>query len=295
MDTKYPILDVPQDSIEDIEQMGSKNKFWFRLDDERWLFKEPRISSGEHWAEKISAELGALLAIKVARVELAIFDGLRGSASLSFAPKNSNLILIHGNEILPGTVTGYDKSKRFRQKEHTIPNIRSAIDEMFKEQPGREQAFQSLAGYLLLDGLIGNTDRHHENWGVILELMPAAKFHLTVAPSFDHASSLGRELTDERKIRHLKEGTVKDYVEGGRGGIYLTPGDSKGQNPLQLAIQASKERPELFAGWLDRIKKLTIPNTTSIIERIPDGWMTTPSKEFALAALIHAKERLGGL
>jgi hypothetical protein len=57
--------------------MGTKPKFWFRCDRQRWLFKEPRGSTGEHWAEKGAAEIGHLLGIPCARVELAEVQGNR--------------------------------------------------------------------------------------------------------------------------------------------------------------------------------------------------------------------------
>jgi serine/threonine protein kinase HipA of HipAB toxin-antitoxin module len=48
-------------------------------------------------------------------------------------------------------------------------------------------AFAQFTGYLVLDALIGHTDRHEENWGVIEGITGAKR----LAPSFDHASSLG--------------------------------------------------------------------------------------------------------
>ncbi len=110
----------------------------------------------------MSAEAGSLIGVEVARVELAVYDGMKGSASLLFAAKSTNRILIHGNGILPGTVTGYDKKKRHRQKEHTIGNILVAIESLFQDRKERQTALRALASYLLLDGLIGNTDRRHE-------------------------------------------------------------------------------------------------------------------------------------
>jgi hypothetical protein len=54
----------------------------------------------------------------------------------------------------------------------------------------------------MLDALIGNTDRHHENWGLVLQ---GTSDHqdLRLAPTFDHASSLGRNETDERREARL--------------------------------------------------------------------------------------------
>jgi hypothetical protein len=60
--------------------------------------------------------------------------------------------------------------------------------------------------------LIGNTDRHHENWGILIELQ-RNHWRVNVAPSFDHASSLGRELRVERQHWLLAADRVGDYVE----------------------------------------------------------------------------------
>ncbi len=99
MPEEYPIWSLPDDAPEDIEQMGSKEKFWFRRDEARWLFKYPRENSGEHWAEKIVAELAVVLQIPAARVEFAEYRGRQGSASLSFADRTAGRALVHGNEV----------------------------------------------------------------------------------------------------------------------------------------------------------------------------------------------------
>ena len=40
---------------------------------------------------------------------------------------------------------------------------------------GIQSGVEVFAGYLLLDALIGNTDRHHENWAV---MVPRAELKL---------------------------------------------------------------------------------------------------------------------
>lgn len=39
----YQIITIAPNQFADIEQLGSKDKFWFWLDDEKWLFKEARV------------------------------------------------------------------------------------------------------------------------------------------------------------------------------------------------------------------------------------------------------------
>ena len=81
MSDLYPIVKVERESVHESEEMmGSKNKFWYldpMEEEEYWLFKYPRCNTGEHWAEKIAAEVAALLEIPHARVELAVFEKIK--------------------------------------------------------------------------------------------------------------------------------------------------------------------------------------------------------------------------
>ena len=72
MSRYYPVMEVKQEGILNSEGMGTKDKFWYRdpRTGRRWLFKYPRKGTGEHWAEKITGEVAALLNIDHATVEL---------------------------------------------------------------------------------------------------------------------------------------------------------------------------------------------------------------------------------
>jgi hypothetical protein len=76
----YPIQKIEQDWVLDQEALGSKRKFWYRDPGDRapWLFKYPQLATGQHWAEKIAAEVAGALGIFHAIVELAELAGSRG-------------------------------------------------------------------------------------------------------------------------------------------------------------------------------------------------------------------------
>jgi hypothetical protein len=98
-DAPYPIIEIQPAWVLEGEAMGSKPKFWFRQAEEapEWLFKYPQENTGQHWAEKIATEVASLLDILHARVELAVFQGVRGSATESFAREGRELF-----QALPG-------------------------------------------------------------------------------------------------------------------------------------------------------------------------------------------------
>ncbi len=188
----------------DSEAMGTKTKFWYqRRDDEpRWLFKFPRENTGEHWSEKIAAEIATQPKVSHGRVQLAEFEGKRGSVTESFARNERELR--HGNELLAKMISGYDREQRFGQSQHTLDNIRHALERVFVRSTAAERANRTFAGYLVLDAVIGNTDRHHENWGILIRRV-RRNYLGRLSPSFDHASSLGRELSDDRRQHNLEE------------------------------------------------------------------------------------------
>jgi hypothetical protein len=134
--------------------------------------------------------------------------------------------------------------------------------------------------------LIGNTDRHHENWGLL------AKFErrnddydlfIQVAPSFDHASSLGRELSDERRLAIIGRKAVPSYARHGTGGIYLKSSDKKGASPLGLVEFGLTIWPDAFTAALELFARVPIGELHDIVDQVPEQRMSPAAREFAKA------------
>ena len=274
--------------------MGSKRKFWFRRpdDEQQWLFKFSREGTGEDWAEKIAAEIASILDISAPGVELAAFDGRRGSISRSFVLQREGWDLIHGNELLAADVSGYQRDLVFRQSQHTLDSILTVLRRIFPDPQQSRAQIERLAGYLTLDALVGNTDRPHENWGVLRRTRVDGSLEDTLAPSFDHASSLGREMLPDERERHLREGRVETYARRGRGGIYVTTADRHGANPLELVLQAAPTMPEAFQPWLARVRALPSASVQRIIDAVPETLMDSTAKRFATAFIEYTRAQL---
>ena len=285
----YPVAEVKPEWIIEDEAMGGREKFWYEVpgDQQRWLFKYPRDETGEHWAEKIAAEVANCLGILHAAVNLAVVGRERGSVTRSFARRGRELS--HGNELLAWR-RPYDAHKRFGQSDHTLGNIFLALETVFTTEAGAMMAKRQLAGYVVLDALIGNTDRHHENWGLLLR-RTGAKLHGFLAPTFDHASSLGRELSDKKRRRRLGGGNVGAYSEKGRGGIFWTTAGRYGPSPLDLVRQAAEQYPDLFRHPLGRVRDRR-HKCEAIVRRVPDNWMSLTAKDFTVELLHYNATQL---
>ena len=287
----YRIVEVKPEWVIDREDMGTKTKFWYRGPDDgvNWLFKYPRPDTGEHWAEKVAEEVASVLGIRHAKVELAQFEGNRGSVTESFA--RGGRALYHGNQVLEWTVGGYDPKKKFHQSQHTLTNIFAGMDHVFEKSEAASRAKRTLAEYAVLDALIGNTDRHHENWGLLLRRQDYS-LRGFVALSFDHASSLGRELPDDDRDRFLEENRVGGYAEKGRGAIYWSEDEQRGPSPLELVRRAARDYSDLFYPVLLKLAEIDENVFSKIVERIPPDWMTSLAREFAVKLLCYNYRQL---
>jgi hypothetical protein len=144
-------------------------------------------------------------------------------------------------------------------------------------------AWDCFAGYLLLDALIGNTDRHQENWAVI------ANGGRRLAPTFDHASSLGFQLDDERRDLHLttpdRDQSADAYADRARSRFEANP------HPIDVVATAlTTVKPGVRAHWLERCQAL--PDLSHVVDRVPQGRMSPPARALAVAIFNRNRSRL---
>ncbi len=221
-----------------------------------------------------------MLGLPTHHAELAQFEGQEGCAVRSFLAEYE--VLVHGNEVLAGTIEGYDKDKMRGQADHNFENIVAALERWFPNERRREVASSRIVGYLVLDALVGNTDRHHENWGILLkptqrdrEGLPLG-FGIEIAPTFDHGSSLGRELLDERRRMILDdEAGLRRYIRKARGGVFRDTEARRGMSPLAVVELIAERYPDFFQPWKARVDRLSLDTFREIVRRVPGDWMSS--------------------
>jgi hypothetical protein len=242
----------------------------------------------------VVAEIADLIDLPHAAVELARFNGFWGSLSREFDELLTDGVdLVHGNELLAGHVSEYAVDRRFGQSMHTLGNILSTVAAATGRKGGRDHAFTIVGGYVVLDALVLNTDRHHENWAMFREIDGTGEVCHTMAPSFDHASSLGRELTQARlRAWSSEHGHVSRYAGKGRGGVFLRTEDRHGANPLKLAEVAFRRWPRYLSPWLDNLDRVGIEPMQSVLRALPPELISPESRDFAGKLLSYTYSRL---
>ncbi len=294
----YPITTVSPDSSTQLEQLGTKAKFWYPFDEnQKALFKEGRPGTGENWAEKVCCEVARLLGLPHAEYELALWRGTKGVISPSLVPKNGRLIL--GNELLAWVHKTYEPAARYKTTQHILRRVIAVLQQPSIGPPFGwsrpdqvSDAIGVFAGYLLLDALVCNQDRHHENWGLII----IPEQGITLAPTFDHASSLGRNETDETRIKRLNTKdsgySIESYVAKARSGFFDNKSSTKAMSTVDAFSECAKSNIGAGQYWLDRLDALKDSDFSDILSNIPDEFISPKAREFANAMLRINRNRL---
>lgn len=313
----YAVHDVDPASATEREDMGSKRKFWFRVDKVLWLFKYSRrlilssaniptaetkeaVYTGEHWAEKLAAEIAEALGIPHAVVELAQDQESRvPGAMIRDLTVRSHGELVHGNELLFELDPSYPKAQHYGAREYTLDSIFSVLSGPpiglppgFDVPADVRTAVDLFVGYLLLDALIGNTDRHHENWALVRSLSG----NLVLAPSYDHASSLGRDLSETEQRRRLTTrdagATVEAYAHRARSAIYRHGQDARPMGTFVAFAEAAARRPEAARAWRSRLHDVPEDALQTIVTRVPDQVMSTAARQFVARFLGYTRRQI---
>lgn len=283
----FPIIAVPENAWNETEQIGTKFKFWFTdADDIRTMFKEGRPGHGENWAEKISNELCNLINLPCAVYQFATWRGREGVITPTLVPNPNVGRLVLGNEVLYPRQP--DVQKFYQRKNHTVRIVvgvmRHPLLSRVEIEGVMRPALDQFVGYLALDAWVGNQDRHDQNWALIRDSQGTR-----LAPTFDHASSLGRNESDEKRKERLQTKdrgfSIDNYVKKAASALFSTSGDTKPLSTIDAFISVAKFSPNAGKFWIEKITQVTDHDIIAILDKVPPNLMSEISREFAFRML----------
>lgn len=282
------------------EPQGGKQKVWLRepATGRHWLLKV-RSQGGDDWAERVAADLADELGLPGATVELATRAGKPAVLSLDFTNDRRQGELLLGNELLVEADPAYPADgSRYRLTAHTVSRVISVLQGVGVPQNrhvGLKTAAELFVGYLVLDALIGNTDRHHENWG-ILRLPPPHPSGARLAPTFDHAASLGQILQDEERRRRLEtrdiRASVAAYARRARSALYAASDDPRPLGLLDAVVAAEALVSTVKGYWRAAVRAIPAERLALSVGRVPEELLSPWARRFAIALLQANRETL---
>lgn len=183
----------------------------------RHLFKEsvPR-APWQFWMEIMAYRIGQIMDVTVPPA----YVGLRNPEKPGQAVYGALIEwfysqqerYIEGARLIRPLIPGYD-DKTGRQ--HNLQTILSVP--LFNDPPDPEENRRRLVAHwakiLAFDTVIGNTDRHPENWGIILPAEPKGETILVgFSPAFDNGTAMSYEQPEEHFARFDDESHARRYL-----------------------------------------------------------------------------------
>lgn len=297
----YRVVDVSHWDLAGDEPLGSKRKRWLREPSEggrRWLFKHrQRPATGDDWAERIVAAIADDLGIPHAETDLASLEEKPGVLSLDLTDDRRRGELVLGNDLLFERDPTYPRAEHRRAAStYSLDVVISVLSqerirppEMAGTLPGVANALDVFIGYLMLDALVANQDRHHENWGVLQRKDSEGRVFTEISPSFDHASSLARGITDDERRERLgtrdHNRTVDAYCRRASS-LFVTATDmTRRMTTFEAFSHAGSRRPPARDAWIERLRALSLSQMKSRVEAVPVERMSDVAKAFCVRML----------
>ncbi len=172
----------------------------------RYLFKLSRTKfPWQFWCEIIAYRLGCIIGVKVPPAHIGLSrnykkDSETHAALIEWFYDDKKEGYIPGGLMMESKIKNFDRRKGDK---HNFKTIRELSED-------NEEIVKYWANILTFDTLIGNLDRHQDNWGFIVrrtlnKIKEEDGLIITASPAFDNGTALGYEILEQNIDRYKGE------------------------------------------------------------------------------------------
>lgn len=231
------------------EGSGRSRKIWLKnpMTKEIGLFKYPKTEdTTEHVSEMISMDIADFIGLRNARIDIGTYKSEIGS--MSYLINNEKQILIEGIGYIMSKYPNYDPNTMYDKEKCEYYSL-----EMILASIGDYDFVDDFLKILVFDFLIGNTDRHQNNWAVIDDNSPK------ICPMYDNGSSL---------CCYIKEDSINLYI-GKDFTKFKSLVDTKSKSRVRICKSNKKEPTHLE--MIRHLKSNYYDSVIKVVNAIIDG------------------------
>jgi hypothetical protein len=245
----------------------------------RYLFKNAEgWQAGQLWAEVFAWQFSLIVGIAVPRCFVGVDE--RGTPGAT-----SEFFLGYPNEPVP---------ERFFYASDLLQ--RSLID----KKRGRPHSVRSNAEIcralgvpLVFDALIGNTDRHPDNWGILSRVDAQNNRSFRLAPVFDNGTSLAYEQTEQSMAQHWDDNRLAAYIDRGKHHCSWIRSQDVRAGHISLCEIFQQAYPETGQTMKNMIRFdiVRVNEILSALSQVDCALPFTPQRAQFVQRLIEARQR----
>lgn len=243
-------------------------KAWFK-------YQGTGYNVSEACSEKMSYEIAKVLGYDCAKIELAKDENMQiGVLNYLFTDT--------GEFIHMDAISYLNKQEKERPNFYTINNIKMVLDNIDKN------LFRGFIKLMIFDALIGETDRHEENWGI-----KVTKYGYEFSPFYDNGCNLLREFKNEAYAHKYYDNYDKFDLYIRKSKTYIYKEDNKHRfGHFELISYLNDNYHDILIKEISNLNKLTDDLIENIVNKIPDELLTVKHKEYIIYYLKKRKEIL---
>ena len=235
---------------------------------EEIYFKYESYNCSESCSEKLCYEIAKVLDYSCARIEFGE-DENQNIGVLNY------LFVNRLEEIHLDAISYINKDSSLRCQFYTIKNIKKCLDQI------DSTLFDDFLKIMVFDALVGESDRHEENWGIT-----KSRTGYKISPLYDNGCNLLRNFKNEFFAEKYYNG-IKDfqsYIRGAKSLIYKDDGSGK-YNLLDLIQVLYQKYPEVIGREIKNLSKLTDQKIENIVSMIPEVIISFMHKKYIIEYL----------
>lgn len=264
---------------------------------ELYYFKEPKEKyPWEFWNEIIAYKVGSALGFNVLKYEVAVLEDIAGCLSKSMT-ENPLQELIHGQQVLLRMLPEFETKKG---SDHTFQLVEYFFNST--NEQSHQLIIHDFIEMLVFDAIIGNRDRHQQNWAIIREIKiqarvsknflnrlkkkdspPLIVINAVFSPFFDNGNCLAYNIIEENLDGFLTDNDkLEKYLFGDKAVSHLRwYGESMPH--LKLLQHIAKKYPETINNAIQKVRNNYNENIISDIVDAVDNGIIFADKKYALS------------
>lgn len=236
----------------------NKERAWFK-------YQGQGYNVSEACSEKMSYEIAKVLGYNCAKIELAKDENNQiGILNYLFVDVDKNTHM--------DAISYLNKQEKERPYFYTISNIKKTLDNI------DDKLFTGFIRLMVFDALIGETDRHEENWGIEI-----TENGYCFSPLYDNGCNLLREFRNEENALPFYNGIKNFDAYIFKSKTYIYKEDNKHRfKHFELINYLNEKYHDILTKEINNLNKLTDDIIEDIVNKVPDELLTDNHKRYII-------------